>query len=162
MLPAAAVLMVMNCGTKYFCSEHGNCVTEKQCLDYLLHPYALGLVCISSTPDTGSGLFQNEEGAYLCPTGKVTVFNASTVRCVDSTTECTGLFASENACADTYSNCLEYLKLLAYDENGEKLCLTSDECEDKGAIFTYGFSLCKSAVQCTLDGFYPYIIGDLK
>ena len=52
--------------------------------------------------------------------------------------------------------------MLAYDENGEKLCLTGSECVNKGAVFTYGFYHCKSAVQCTLDGLYPYIIGNSK
>ena len=100
MLPAAVVLLIANCGSNYFCYKSGDCLTAKQCLDYPLYPYVQGMVCLPDIPNTSSGLFQNEKGAYLCPTGKVTVFNASAVRCVDSTAECTGLFVSKNGCVE--------------------------------------------------------------
>ena len=126
-----------------------------------MYPYALAMRCISDKPDTDTGIYLNTDGAYECPSGMVTVFNASTVKCVSSLAECTGLFvgANKSACVDQMYRCDGYLRLNVYEENGEKLCLTGAECKAKGASFGYSFYTRKSATKCTEDGLTAYIIG---
>ena len=149
-------------GGRYFGGNSSSCVTIEECKNQTMHPYALAKACIRDFPDTSTGLYENEEGAYECPSNMVTVFSNSVVECVFSLDECTGLFRSPNksACVDLAGRCDSYLRLDVYDENGEKLCLTGEECKAKGATFWYSFYYCKSAAQCAAEGLHAYVIGN--
>lgn len=164
MLFISAALAAIFCdGGRYYCESTGGCVTVEECKNQnpKTYPYALARECIRDPPDTDSGIHTNTEGAYVCPSDKVTVFNASVVKCVSDLKECTGLFIStyRHACVDSYWRCDSFLKQGVYDENGEKLCASGAECKARGAVFGYSFYYCKTVAKCIADQLYPYVIG---
>lgn len=145
---------------RYYGGKSWTCVTADECRGQEMYPYALAMACTGRVPDTDTGLHLNDDGAYECPSDKVTIFD-TVVRCVSSLQECGDLYLGPNksACVTTASDCDGYLKLSVYEENGEKLCLTGDECKAKGAPFRYSFYYCKSAAKCAKDGLHAYVIG---
>ena len=137
MLSIVAVLVAVSCdGDNYYGYSEG-CLPISECPSKGIYPYALGRVCIPYVPKTSTGLFRNAKGAYQCPSGKITVFNNSEVRCEDSFAECRGLFVgkSVNACAATAMQCYDYLRLVVYENGDERLCASGEELRALGAIF---------------------------